>query len=201
MQLLNLGYDSTNYYLLLAQPKALLVDIGFPQTLPKLQHKLKSCDLKLDQIGYLLVTHYHPDHSGLAQELKQAGLKLIVLEQQHSGIAQLGSYLKPEHNYQPIRLDDNLELRFADSRAFLANIGIQGEIIATPGHSDDSVSLILDDGKAFTGDLPPPYQADEAGGQVLASWRQVLAKGAQEIYSGHAPMLKRSFIQELIDAL
>lgn len=201
MQLLNLGYDSTNYYLLLAQPKALLVDIGFPQTLPKLQHKLKSYDLRLDQIGYLLVTHYHPDHAGLAQELKNAGLTLIVLEQQLPAIPQLGSYLKPEHNYQPIRLDDNRVIGLDDSRAFLDSIGINGEIIATPGHSDDSVSLILDDGKAFSGDLPPPYQADEAGGQVLASWKALLAKGAQQIYSGHAPMFKRSFIQELIAAL
>jgi Zn-dependent hydrolases, including glyoxylases len=201
MHYLNLGYDSTNYYLLLAQPKALLVDIGFPQTLAKLQHRLNSYDLQLKQIGYLLVTHYHPDHAGLAQELKNAGLTLIVLEEQLAAIPQLGGYLKAEHNYQPIRLDDNRVISFAESRAFLASIGIQGEIIATPGHSDDSLSLILDDGKAFTGDLPPPYQADEAGGQVLASWRTILAKGAQQIYPGHGPVIQRSYIQRLIDAL
>jgi ribonuclease/clavin/mitogillin len=201
MEHLNIGYNPANYYLLLAQPKALLVDIGFPQTLPKLQHRLKSYDLTLAQIGYLLVTHYHPDHAGLAQELKQEGITLIVLEQQLQAIPKLGSYLKPEHKYQPIRLDDNRVISVAESRATLASIGIQGEIIATPGHSDDSVSLVLDDGKAFSGDLPPPYQADEAGGQVLASWQLLLAKGAREIYSGHAPMFKRSFIEELIAAL
>ncbi len=43
------------------------------------------------------------------------------------------------------------------SRAFLARIGILGEIISTPGHSDDSVTLILDQGVAFTGDLTPPF--------------------------------------------
>jgi hypothetical protein len=31
MEHLNIGYNPANYYLLLAQPKALLVDIGFPQ--------------------------------------------------------------------------------------------------------------------------------------------------------------------------
>jgi hypothetical protein len=34
--------------------------------------------------------------------------------------------------------------------------GVSGEIIYTPGHSDDSVTLILDEGMAFTGDLPYP---------------------------------------------
>lgn len=40
----------------------------------------------------------------------------------------------------------------ADSRAFLAGIGIDGEIISTPSHSPDSVSLVLDDGDCFVGD-------------------------------------------------
>lgn len=191
MHYLNLGYDSTNYYLLLAQPKALLVDIGFPQTLAKLQHRLNSYDLQLKQIGYLLVTHYHPDHAGLAQELKNAGLTLIVLEEQLAAIPQLGGYLKAEHNYQPIRLDDNRVISFAESRAFLASIGIQGEIIATPGHSDDSVSLVLDSGAAFIGDLPPPYM-DETNQDLQRSWAALQARNVRVIYPGHGPVIQHN---------
>jgi hypothetical protein len=33
-------------------------------------------------------------------------------------------------------------------------LGMESEIVPTPEHSDDSVSLILDEGMAFTGDLP-----------------------------------------------
>lgn len=41
-----------------------------------------------------------------------------------------------------------------ESRIFLENEGISGEIIQTPGHSDDSISLVIDECCAFTGDLP-----------------------------------------------
>ncbi len=34
--------------------------------------------------------------------------------------------------------------------------GVRGEILKTPGHSDDSVSLVLDSGMVFVGDLHRP---------------------------------------------
>lgn len=36
----------------------------------------------------------------------------------------------------------------------LSRLGMEGETIPTPVHSDDSVSLILNEGIALTGDLP-----------------------------------------------
>lgn len=55
-----------------------------------------------------------------------------------------------------IGLEDNLKLSFLYRRAFLSRLGMDGEIIQTQGHSDDSISLTLDedDGTAFTGNLP-----------------------------------------------
>ena len=43
---------------------------------------------------------------------------------------------------------------FPDSRGFLSRLGMEGGIISTPEHSDDSINMILDEGVAFTGDLP-----------------------------------------------
>src|SRR4051812_4000159 len=98
MNIVNVGYDSTNYYLLGSHTQ-LLVDTGWPGTLPKLLNILKRKDIALQAIQYLLVTHYHPDHAGLAQELKRAGLKLVVLENQRAFIPALGKYMKPEQRY------------------------------------------------------------------------------------------------------
>lgn len=51
-------------------------------------------------------------------------------------------------------------------------MGISGEIVPTPGHSDDSISVVLDDGSAFTGDLPPLYYTTpDSREQVAVSWR------------------------------
>jgi glyoxylase-like metal-dependent hydrolase (beta-lactamase superfamily II) len=70
----------------------------------------------------------------------------------------------------------------ADSRVFLAQIGISGQIIHTPGHCDDSVTLVLNEGIAFTGDLSRPEMSE---GMALASWQQIRALGIQRIYPGH----------------
>ena len=82
----------------------------------------------------------------------------------------------------------NIVLAAEESRAFLAGIGIQGEIISTPGHSDDSVTLVLDDGAAFTGDLTPPLMVPEdLANLAYQSWQAIRAKGATTIYPGHGP--------------
>ena len=188
MQIVNIGYDSTNYYVFGAGSRRLLVDVGFPGTLPKLVATLKRKGITLQEIGYLLVTHYHPDHAGLAQELKARGLRLIVLEQQRAAIPLLKRHMKPANRYVEITLHDNLELTLPESRAFLQRIGIAGEVVWTPGHSDDSVSLVLDEGLAFTGDLPPPGFVDEAASAaVQQSWDALRRLHVHTVCPGHAP--------------
>ena len=188
MNILNVGYDSTNYYILADSKPRLLIDIGFPGTLPKLQHQLKRTGIQLADIKHLLATHYHPDHAGLAQELKRTGIKLIVIDLQLPFIPPMKYQMKPSNNYVEIDLKDNLVITIAESRIFLAKLGIQGEIIATPGHSDDSVTLITDDGVAFTGDLTPPIMAGEGNAHIIqTSWDAIRAHGAKTFYPGHGP--------------
>lgn len=189
MPIVNVGYDSTNYYVLGQGRARLLVDVGWPGTLPKLLAMLKRKDIALSDIRYLLVTHYHPDHAGLAQEVKSQGVKLIVLESQVQAIPALKTHLKPVNHYVDIRLDDNLDLTFEASRKFLKTINLEGEIISTPGHSDDSVTLILDEGLAFTGDLSgPQYVTEEARPQAELSWTKLRAHHVKTLYPGHGPI-------------
>jgi glyoxylase-like metal-dependent hydrolase (beta-lactamase superfamily II) len=188
MNIVNVGYDSTNYYVIADSRPRLLVDVGFPGTLPKLQHQCRRMNIRFEDIPYLLATHYHPDHAGLAQEVKRAGCKLILLENQVSAVPLLRTHMKPEQHYVEIERGDNVMLKLEDSRAFLKRIGIDGQIIPTPGHSDDSVSLVLDDGAAFTGDLTHPMAAfDENGTIIQSSWERVRAAGGKMVYPGHGP--------------
>jgi glyoxylase-like metal-dependent hydrolase (beta-lactamase superfamily II) len=191
MNIVNVGYDSTNYYVLADTAPKLLIDVGFPGTLPKLQAQCKRTGVQLAQLKYFVCTHYHPDHAGMAQELKHTGIKLIVLETQPEFIPAMAQYMKPQQDYVPIELTDNVLLKLAESRAFLAKLGIAGEFISTPGHSDDSVSLILDDGSAFTGDLVFPMMVDDQGEQmeiVKESWRKIAVRGGRRCYPGHGPV-------------
>jgi glyoxylase-like metal-dependent hydrolase (beta-lactamase superfamily II) len=187
--IVNVGYRSTNIWVVSAGRSRLLVDLGWPGTMGALRANLARMGVPLGEIRYGLATHYHLDHAGLAQELKLAGAPLLVLESQVSAIPQMKRYMKPQDHYVAITLHDNVLIPFAESRALLARIGISGEILPTPGHSDDSVSLLLDDGAVFTGDLTPPTLASEDDAPlVAASWRLLRERGAACVYPGHGPV-------------
>src|ERR1044071_3212744 len=184
----NVGYASTNYYVLGQSTTRLLVDVGWPGTLPMLRANLKRKDIPLEHIGFLLATHYHPDHAGLTQELKALGIKLLVMDVQEAAIPLLKTHMKPSNNYEDITLHDNLRVRLAESRRFLAGIGLDGEIVHSPGHSDDSVTRVLAEGAAFPGDLTARGRATEAAREtVLRSWEAIRALGASQVYPGHGP--------------
>lgn len=187
MNIVNVGYDSTNYYVLGPDRARLLLDIGWPGTLAKLLATLKRKNIALESIRYALATHYHPDHAGLAQDLKARGVRLIVLEQQLAAIPLLKTYVKPQTPFLDITLHNSIRLAERDSASFLRGLGIAGTIVGTPGHSDDSVTLVLESGEAFTGDLPPPNVGWEAGDAVMQSWNAIRGLGARMIYPGHGP--------------
>ena len=99
--------------------------------------------------------------------------------------------MKPGNHYLEISLNDNIILKVSESRNYLKSIGINGEIIETPGHTEDSVSLIMDEGSAFTGDLTPLMGVtDEARSQVEASWARIRSFGVKTVYPGHGPVIK-----------
>ncbi|MGI8586933.1 MAG: MBL fold metallo-hydrolase [Chloroflexia bacterium] len=186
MNIVNVGYRSTNYYVLADTAPRLLVDAGWPGTLSTMQHTCRRMGIALADIPYQLATHYHPDHAGLVQPLKRLGVRLILMDTQLAGILLLRTYVKPKDKYVDVELGDNTLLSVGESRAFLARIGIQGEIISTPGHSDDSVTLILDEGAAFTGDLTPPQIVPQDPTDLAhQSWARIRAKRVITIYPGH----------------
>ena len=185
----NVGYRSTNYWVVSAGTSRLLVDLGWPGTMGRMHASLSRMDVPLEEIRYGFATHYHIDHAGLAEEFKRAGVPLLVLDVQLPAIPILKTWTKPQDNYVEIKLDDNVTISCAQSRAVLEGIGIAGEIHHTPGHSDDSVSLLLDDGSVFTGDLTHPAFVGEADANVVtASWRLLRDRGATRVYPGHGPV-------------
>jgi glyoxylase-like metal-dependent hydrolase (beta-lactamase superfamily II) len=182
--LITLTYQSTHYFLLEVTGGWFMVDAGWPGSLPMLSSKLKAYRLDGRQIRYVLPTHFHPDHAGLAQEIKQAwGTRLIVHQQQVPFIPQLAEHYAKKGGYVPVRVEAQDLILTGDGRQVLKGLGLDGQVVLTPGHSDDSVSLVLDSGEAFVGDLPPPFIADDA--TVRASWQALRAAGARVIYPSH----------------
>jgi endoribonuclease LACTB2 len=185
--IVNVGYRSTNYWVVSAGKERLMVDIGWPGTLGAMKAMLKKMGIPLNEIRYALATHYHIDHAGLAEELKREGVRLLVPEVQVNAIAQMKTWTKPTDQYVEITTQGNVVIQFEQSRSLLGEMGISGEILHTPGHSAHCVSLLLDDGSVFTGDLPlEEYAYDNP--VALATWKMLRAKGARQIYPAHGPI-------------
>ncbi len=185
----NVGYRSTNYWVISAGPNRVLVDLGWPGGMGELQANLRRMDVPLAELRYALATHYHIDHAGLGEELKRAGVPLLVIDVQADAIYGMKRWTKPHDRYVEITEQGNVTISCAQSRGLLAEMGIAGEILHTPGHSDDSVSLLLDDGRAFTGDLTHPGLVGlEDPDVVTASWQLLRDHGATSVYPGHGPV-------------
>ncbi len=189
LTIVNVGYRSTNYWVISAGTSRLLLDLGWPGTMGQMQANLKRKGIPLNEICYALATHYHIDHAGLAQDLKQAGVSLLVVDLQLSAVPLMKKHIKPQDHYLEITLHDNITISMAESRPLLEQIGIPGQILHTPGHSDDSISLLLDDGSAFTGDLThSSFIGREDPTVVNASWQFLRHSGATRVYPGHGPV-------------
>lgn len=187
MNIINVGYQSTNYYAIDIKGGKLLVDCGWPGTLTQLSGELKRKGNSIQDIKYLLVTHFHPDHAGMTQELKNLGIKHVLLDVQVNFIPQMTAFFADKKNYPyvPISTNDSINVQVGKSRKFFESIGLAGEVIHTPGHSDDSVTLILDEGIAFTGDLHPAFMLPEDDTISRVSWDTIHKHKIKTIYPGH----------------
>ena len=186
MNFITLTYDSTHFYLVSIVGGWLMVDTGWAGTLPKLLNAVRQKDIGIKEIRYLVVTHFHPDHCGLVEDLKDFGATLIVHQRQVPFVAEAKRFFKPEQRFRPILPAGNLVVSTAESRTLLAKEGIIGELVPTPGHSADSVSLIIDGCCAFTGDLPPAgITSPQAVPVVEESWRRIGGHKVKRVYPAH----------------
>ena len=191
-----LHYDNTNTYLISGEKGAILFDTGWAGTLQRFYQELGAKGLHLKDINYLLISHYHPDHMGIAQEITNQGVNLLVMESQVEYMHASDRVFEKEKRNCFVPIDDNgvKIITFAESREFLQELGVSGCIVPTPGHSVDSVSLIIDGEAAFVGDLYPLYELElHEEPDVKESWERILSFRPKRVYYGHA---KTAVLQE-----
>jgi len=221
---ITLKVGPTNAYLLKLADGFLLIDTSFPGTFGKFLKGIDRLGVSLPEIHYLLLTHSHDDHAGLAAEIKQKSHCSVIAHERSvealgAGRAKdLGRFVnrralvlmglyglvkRRTFGFPPIHLDDHDLLVAGDDDEVLRSLGLDGRIIATPGHTDDGLSVILSNGDAFVGDacmsafgflhLRPPLIKD--WGAVIGSWDALIGSGARTIHPGHG----RPFpVEELI---
>ena len=187
-----LKYGNTNTYFIRGDKGSILLDTDYAGTLQMFYKAIKTNDISLKDITYILATHYHPDHMGLIGELVSMGVKFLVMDTQVPSLHFSDEIFSRDKNlrFLPSVPEDKAEvIACKDSRAFLASLGIDGEIISTPSHSEDSITLVLDSGDCFVGDLEPMEYWDgyEENSALQSDWEKVMSFSPDVIHYGHAP--------------
>jgi len=211
----NLGV--TTVYLLKGKDGYLVIDTGYPQDYDKFRDGLARLGVGLDEIKALLLTHGHDDHAGFAARLVEgSGARLIVHREDvpllrgeqvtHQGMNFLNwrvfvlvmLYMlvaRRDFGYPPVTPSDENIVLDGDDDSVLRRLGFDAKVIATPGHTKGSISVVTPNGEVFCGDavmsflpisgarLRPIFIADKD--EVFASWRKILDSGAGVIYPAH----------------
>ena len=99
---------------------------------------------------------------------------------------------KDKLQYSKINEADATIITCEESRKILSSIGISGEIIYTPSHSEDSISLILDDGECFVGDLEPSEYLEAYGNNeaLKSDWDLIMSYNPKTVFFAHRPEKK-----------
>ena len=185
-----LKYGNTNTFFIRGTAGNLLVDTDYAGTLSLFYKEIKRQNISLKDITYILATHYHPDHIGLVSELMKQGVKLLLVDAQREYVGFSDEIFAREKRteVESIQKEEATVITCEGSRVFLRTLGIDGEIISTTSHSEDSVTLILDDGTCFVGDLEPMEYlgAYEENEKLAKDWERILSFQPKRICYAHA---------------
>ena len=184
-----LKYGNTNTFFIRGIEGNLLIDTDYAGTLPAFYRTLKENNIKISDITYVLATHCHPDHMGIVSEIMKQGVRLLLIDTQCQYIHFADEIFNRDKrlSYEPINADNAIIINCKESRDFMQNIGIKGEIISTTSHSKDSISLILDNGICIVGDLEPIEYLEAYGKNISLEndWNCVMSHNPKIIYYSH----------------
>jgi glyoxylase-like metal-dependent hydrolase (beta-lactamase superfamily II) len=210
-------------YAVPAEGGVALVDAGLPGGEGRIVAALAEHGLQPNDIRVILVTHAHGDHiGGLAEIARLSGAPVLVHEAD-APILEAGDPPVPNGLTAFGKAASLLAMPFMNrvkvtpwhgairltSEHSLRDFGVEGIVIPTPGHTPGSLSLVMDSGDAFVGDLCsrflpfgsalPPFGDDRA--TIAAGWRRVLTAGARFIYPGHGNPFPADNLREELDRL
>jgi hydroxyacylglutathione hydrolase len=223
MKIDSISLGISNSYVIRDQ-SVILIDCGDTNKTKEFVKGIENISLKPEEIALIVITHGHFDHIGTAANIKRlTGAKLAMHGQEKKLLEKGLMPLPPGLNLWgtiivgmmkvfmiPFRTIPTTKVDIVlDNNEFpLAGYGIPGKIIHTPGHSAGSVSILLDTGDAFVGDLAmnefplrfspgfPVFGNNYEA--MIASWSLLLEKGAKMVYPGHGEPFPASIIEDAL---
>jgi glyoxylase-like metal-dependent hydrolase (beta-lactamase superfamily II) len=215
-----LGFD---HAYIIKDQRTIMIDGGAPNQAKAFSKALENVSIKPEEVQLIVLTHGHWDHIGSAKEIK--GITGAQIAMHHREKHWLESSLKPMppgvttwgHIFGNIikvflpfiRIPaTDVDVVLGDEEVSLAEYGVPGKIVYTPGHSSGSVSVLLETGDVFVGDMAmnkfplrlspglPIFAEDWE--QLMESWELLLAQGVKTIYPSHGEPFSADIIREAL---
>ncbi len=214
-----LGFDNTY---VVKDKGVIMIDGGEPKKGKTFLKDLEKAAINPDEIQLIILTHGHWDHIGSAAEIKKLTGANVVLHQNEKhwleeslkpmppGMTTWGKISTKLFSWTIVPFvhieSTKIDIVLQDETFSLVEYGISGKIVYTPGHSSGSVSVLLDSGEAFVGDmamnkfplrLSPgmPIYAENLQ-MLIASWQTLLEEGVKTVYPAHGDSFSADIIRE-----
>ena len=196
----------SNSVLIVNGSNSIIIDTGVRGNLHHFKTLFKQFRLNAGDIKLIILTHTHYDHTGNLKSLAElTGAKVLVHKNEFENLKNgfipipkgLGNYTRFISNIGRI-----VYPKYASPKPFVADLinkneydlaefGIDGKILSTPGHTAGSQSVIIGK-KLISGDtfihMPNgvifPHFCDDPK-TLLATWQKLFDLGIEEIYPGH----------------
>ena len=209
---------NVNSYLIGTEKGFVLIDTGTPNSFPRFQQAFDNVNIAFSDLICIVITHTHYDHAGCAAEIQTRSSAPVIVHEAEAeftrqgftplpkGTGALGRMIlkaakgaRPAHgNYPPFTPAVTVSKQYD-----LSEFGIRGFVVPTPGHTNGSVSIILENEACFTGDslfhffftarYYPPFADDEK--TLLQTWEYFTTLPCTVFYPGHGkPISKRNFL-------